>query len=91
MNTASVTHMGSFHFILVDTFQRKMSFVCRLAERKAETFHSRGTSDLQTSLDQIWRPARIGKQLRGRHARQTPLMSVSTTSTKGREREEKKN
>ncbi|XP_075874152.1 MAPK/MAK/MRK overlapping kinase isoform X3 [Nelusetta ayraudi] len=54
----------------------------RLAERKAESFHRLSstvdcleTSGLHTSLDQIWRPARIGKQLRGRHTRQTPLIS----------------
>lgn len=55
-----------------------------MAENKAETLHrvsatldGVGSSAAQQSLDQIWRPARLGKQLRGRYTRQTPLMSVS--------------
>ncbi|XP_076603984.1 MAPK/MAK/MRK overlapping kinase isoform X1 [Chaetodon auriga] len=53
----------------------------RLAEKKAESLHRlsgsmdgvEGSGKL-TSLDH-WRPTRLGKQLRGRHTRQTPLMS----------------
>ncbi|XP_034087650.1 MAPK/MAK/MRK overlapping kinase-like isoform X2 [Gymnodraco acuticeps] len=54
----------------------------RLAEKKAETLHRvSGTMDeldsggTYNSLDHIWRPTRLGKQLRGRHTRQTPLIS----------------
>ncbi|KAG8013296.1 MAPK/MAK/MRK overlapping kinase [Nibea albiflora] len=54
----------------------------RLAEKKAESLHRlSGTMDgmessgSYKSLDHIWRPARLGKQMRGRHTRQTPLMS----------------
>ncbi|XP_053192325.1 MAPK/MAK/MRK overlapping kinase-like [Scomber japonicus] len=54
----------------------------RLTEKKAESLHrvsgimdGVGRSGTHNSLDQIWRPARLGKQLRGRHTRQTPLMS----------------
>ncbi|KAM6912904.1 MAPK/MAK/MRK overlapping kinase [Xenentodon cancila] len=54
----------------------------RMAENKAETLHrvsatldGVGSSVAQQSLDQIWRPARLGKQLRVRHTRQTPFMS----------------
>nr|XP_046267894.1 MAPK/MAK/MRK overlapping kinase-like isoform X2 [Scatophagus argus] len=54
----------------------------RLAEKKAETLHRlSGTIDgvessgTHGSLDHMWRPARLGKQLRGRHTRQTPLLS----------------
>lgn len=35
------------------------------------------SSVMHNSLDHNWRPTRLGKQLRGRHTRQTPLMSVS--------------
>ncbi|KAM9354411.1 MAPK/MAK/MRK overlapping kinase [Pholidichthys leucotaenia] len=54
----------------------------RMAEKKSETHH--GVSGIldavvssvkQNSLEHIWRPTRFGKQMRGRHARQTPLMS----------------
>ncbi|KAM4624778.1 MAPK/MAK/MRK overlapping kinase isoform 2-T2 [Polymixia lowei] len=54
----------------------------RLTERRAETLlrplgtveegESCGTPN---SVDHIWRPARHGRQVRGRHPRQTPLMS----------------
>ncbi|XP_005465195.1 MAPK/MAK/MRK overlapping kinase isoform X1 [Oreochromis niloticus] len=54
----------------------------RMAEKKAESLHRvSGTMDVigscvtQNSVDHICRPARVGKQLRGRHTRQTPLMS----------------
>ncbi|XP_008305093.1 MAPK/MAK/MRK overlapping kinase [Stegastes partitus] len=54
----------------------------RMAEKKAETLHrvsgtmdGMGSSVMQNSLQHIWRPTRLGKQLRGRHTRQTPLMS----------------
>ncbi|XP_056282402.1 MAPK/MAK/MRK overlapping kinase-like isoform X1 [Pseudoliparis swirei] len=57
----------------------------RQAEKKVETFQrvsvtmdgleSGGTHN---ALDHIWRPARLGKQLRGRHTRQTPLISHNT-------------
>ncbi|XP_078133111.1 MAPK/MAK/MRK overlapping kinase isoform X1 [Sander vitreus] len=54
----------------------------RLAEKKAETLHRvSGTMDglessgSHNSLDHIWRPTRLVKQLRGRHTRQTPLIS----------------
>ncbi|XP_074547685.1 MAPK/MAK/MRK overlapping kinase isoform X2 [Halichoeres trimaculatus] len=54
----------------------------RLAERETETLHRiSGNMDrvessvMHSSLDHIWRPTRLGKHLRGRHARQTPLMS----------------
>ncbi|CAN9502493.1 unnamed protein product [Ophioblennius macclurei] len=54
----------------------------RLAEKKAETLHrvsgtmdGVGSSAMQNAFEHIWRPTRLGKQLRGRHTRQTPLMS----------------
>ncbi|XP_041667991.1 MAPK/MAK/MRK overlapping kinase-like isoform X2 [Cheilinus undulatus] len=54
----------------------------RLAEKKSESLQRlSGTivgvqgSGTHNSLDHIWRPARVGKQLRGRHTRQTPLIS----------------
>ncbi|XP_017271424.1 MAPK/MAK/MRK overlapping kinase isoform X1 [Kryptolebias marmoratus] len=57
----------------------------RMAEKKAETLHRLsetldgvGSTAVQNSLEQICRPARLGKQLRGRHTRQTPLMSHNT-------------
>ncbi|XP_010745070.2 MAPK/MAK/MRK overlapping kinase isoform X2 [Larimichthys crocea] len=53
----------------------------RLAEKKAESLHRLSgsmdgieSSGSYKSLD-IWRPTRLGKQMRGRHTRQTPLMS----------------
>ncbi|XP_071353902.1 MAPK/MAK/MRK overlapping kinase-like isoform X4 [Trachinotus anak] len=52
----------------------------RLAEKKADTHRVSGTMDgvggsvTHSSLEHIWRPTRFGKQLRGRHTRQTPLM-----------------
>ncbi|XP_023263233.1 MAPK/MAK/MRK overlapping kinase isoform X2 [Seriola lalandi dorsalis] len=53
----------------------------RLAEKKADTLHRvSGTMDVvessvtPSSLEQIWRSTRLGKQLRGRYTRQTPLM-----------------
>ncbi|XP_022605949.1 MAPK/MAK/MRK overlapping kinase [Seriola dumerili] len=53
----------------------------RLAEKKADTLHRvSGTMDgvessvTPSSLEQIWRSTRLGKQLRGRYTRQTPLM-----------------
>lgn len=56
----------------------------RQTEKKAETFHRasgtmNGLESVEThnSFDHIWRPARPGKQLRGRHTRQTPLICVS--------------
>ncbi|XP_028293432.1 MAPK/MAK/MRK overlapping kinase isoform X2 [Gouania willdenowi] len=56
----------------------------RMAEKKAESLPrvSRtlgvGRTLMQNSVEHIWRPTRIGKQLRGRHARQTPLMSLNS-------------
>ncbi|XP_060919831.1 MAPK/MAK/MRK overlapping kinase-like isoform X1 [Labrus mixtus] len=54
----------------------------RLAEKKSGPLHRLSDtidgvdgSGTHNSLDHIWRPARCGKQLRGRHTRQTPLMS----------------
>ncbi|XP_067336680.1 MAPK/MAK/MRK overlapping kinase-like isoform X1 [Channa argus] len=54
----------------------------RLAEKKADTLHrvpgtmdGVGSSETHSSLEHIWRPTKLGKQLRGRHTRQTPLMS----------------
>ncbi|XP_034015874.1 MAPK/MAK/MRK overlapping kinase-like isoform X2 [Thalassophryne amazonica] len=53
----------------------------RLAEKRAETLRAVGTVDggdsssVHNALDLLWRPARVGKQVRGRHMRQTPLMS----------------
>ncbi|TKS86732.1 MAPK/MAK/MRK overlapping kinase [Collichthys lucidus] len=53
----------------------------RLAEKKAESLHRLSDMDgtessgSYKSLDHIWRPTRLGKQMRGRHTRQTPLMS----------------
>ncbi|XP_028251683.1 MAPK/MAK/MRK overlapping kinase isoform X1 [Parambassis ranga] len=54
----------------------------RMAEKKADTLHRGsgtldgvGSSVIQNSLEHIWRPTRLGKQLRGRHTRQTPLIS----------------
>ncbi|TMS21075.1 MAPK/MAK/MRK overlapping kinase [Larimichthys crocea] len=54
----------------------------RLAEKKAESLHRLSgsmdgieSSGSYKSLDHIWRPTRLGKQMRGRHTRQTPLMS----------------
>ncbi|XP_076013876.1 MAPK/MAK/MRK overlapping kinase [Genypterus blacodes] len=54
----------------------------RLAEKRADPLHRAvgavdgvQTSGGTNSLDHIWRPARLGKQVRGRHTRQTPLMS----------------
>ncbi|XP_062413367.1 MAPK/MAK/MRK overlapping kinase-like isoform X2 [Pungitius pungitius] len=53
----------------------------RQTEKNAETFHrASGTmnglesAETHNSCDHIWRPARHGKQLRGRHTRQTPLI-----------------
>ncbi|XP_029937913.1 MAPK/MAK/MRK overlapping kinase isoform X2 [Myripristis murdjan] len=60
----------------------------RLAEKRAETLlRTVGTVDggegggTRNSLDQIWRPVRHGRQVRGRHARQTPLMSHNIKHT----------
>ncbi|XP_037602331.1 MAPK/MAK/MRK overlapping kinase-like isoform X4 [Sebastes umbrosus] len=48
----------------------------RLAEKKVSgTMEELEISGTHNSLDHIWRPARLGKQLRGRHTRQTPLIS----------------
>ncbi|XP_028994376.1 MAPK/MAK/MRK overlapping kinase-like isoform X1 [Betta splendens] len=54
----------------------------RLAEKKADTLHrvsgivdGVGSGETHSSLQHIWRQTRLGKQLRGRHTRQTPLMS----------------
>ncbi|XP_026156543.1 MAPK/MAK/MRK overlapping kinase isoform X1 [Mastacembelus armatus] len=54
----------------------------RLAEKKTDTLDRVSmaidgieSSGTRTSLEHIWRPAKLGKQLRGRHTRQTPLMS----------------
>ena len=59
-----------------------------MAEKKADTLHrvsvtldGVGSTVMQNSLEHVWRPTRHGKQLRGRHIRQTPLMSVSPNST----------
>lgn len=55
----------------------------RLAEKRADSLHRvSGTMDVESSvthnsLEHIWRPTRLGKQLRGRQTRQTPLMRVS--------------
>ncbi|XP_041827074.1 MAPK/MAK/MRK overlapping kinase-like isoform X2 [Melanotaenia boesemani] len=56
----------------------------RMPENAAETLHRvSGTFDgvggtvKQNPLEHIWRPTRLGKQLRGRHIRQTPLMSLN--------------
>ncbi|XP_021174830.2 MAPK/MAK/MRK overlapping kinase isoform X2 [Fundulus heteroclitus] len=48
----------------------------RMAEKKAETLQrvSENLEGTQNSLEQIWRPGRLGKQLRGRLPRQTPLL-----------------
>lgn len=59
-----------------------------MAEKRAETFHRlsgslHGTESSGSDkplLNHVCRPARIGK-LKGRHARQTPLLNVSHTST----------
>lgn len=58
-------------------------FSFRMAEKRAETFH-RLSGTLQgpesgsshNSLNHTCRPSRVGK-LKGRHARQTPLLNVS--------------
>ncbi|KAF7656626.1 hypothetical protein LDENG_00038730 [Lucifuga dentata] len=56
----------------------------RLAEKRAETLNRTSgavdgvASSAPNSLDHIWRPARVGKQARGKHIRQTPLMSHNT-------------
>ncbi|XP_035465285.1 MAPK/MAK/MRK overlapping kinase isoform X1 [Scophthalmus maximus] len=54
----------------------------RLAEKKADTLHRVSvaidgveSSGTHSSMQHIWRPTKLGKQLRGRHTRQTPLMS----------------
>ncbi|XP_074515947.1 MAPK/MAK/MRK overlapping kinase isoform X1 [Sebastes fasciatus] len=48
----------------------------RLAEKKVSgSMEGLEISGTHNSLDHIWRPARLGKQLRGRHTRQTPLIS----------------
>uniref|UniRef100_A0A3Q2PCR2 MOK protein kinase n=1 Tax=Fundulus heteroclitus TaxID=8078 RepID=A0A3Q2PCR2_FUNHE len=48
----------------------------RMAEKKAETLQrvSENLEGTQNSVEQIWRPGRLGKQLRGRQPRQTPLL-----------------
>ncbi|XP_068573925.1 MAPK/MAK/MRK overlapping kinase-like isoform X2 [Cebidichthys violaceus] len=60
----------------------------RQAEKKPETFQRVSgimggleSGGKHNSLDHIWRPARLGKQLRGRHTRQTPLISSYPRST----------
>lgn len=63
-------------------------FLCfRLAEKNAESLQGvcRIMDGLErngshNSSDRMWRPVRLGKQLRGRHTRQTPLTSVSGAS-----------
>ncbi|XP_013876389.1 MAPK/MAK/MRK overlapping kinase [Austrofundulus limnaeus] len=49
----------------------------RMAEKKDETLHrfSETLDGVECSMKQTSRPARLCKQLRGRHTRQTPLMS----------------
>ncbi|KAG7509899.1 MAPK/MAK/MRK overlapping kinase isoform X1 [Solea senegalensis] len=54
----------------------------RLAEKKADSLHrvtgaigGVESSAMHSSMDHICRPTKLGKQLRGRHTRQTPLMS----------------
>ncbi|KAM9708566.1 MAPK/MAK/MRK overlapping kinase isoform 1-T1 [Menidia menidia] len=54
----------------------------RMAEKKTDalyrvsgTFDGVGSPVMLNSLEHVWRPTRLGKQLRGRHTRQTPLMS----------------
>ncbi|XP_019953628.2 MAPK/MAK/MRK overlapping kinase isoform X1 [Paralichthys olivaceus] len=54
----------------------------RLAEKNADSLHRVSaaidgveSSGTHSSIEHIWRPTKFGKQLRGRHVRQTPLMS----------------
>uniref|UniRef100_A0A8C7YA99 MOK protein kinase n=1 Tax=Oryzias sinensis TaxID=183150 RepID=A0A8C7YA99_9TELE len=56
----------------------------RMTEKKSETSHflfgtldAAGNRLTQQSLQKIWRPSSFGKQLKGRHMRQTPLITVS--------------
>ncbi|CAL8301318.1 unnamed protein product [Boreogadus saida] len=56
----------------------------RLAEKKSESLmrtieavEAGDTGKMPHSIEHIWRPARIGKQVRGRHSRQTSLLSHS--------------
>ncbi|MED6273458.1 hypothetical protein CHARACLAT_006592 [Characodon lateralis] len=46
-----------------------------IPQRVAENLDGTGNTVTQNSSEQIWRPTRLGKQLRGRHPRQTPLIN----------------
>lgn len=66
--------------ISADTALRHMYFrEIRLTEKKAESLHRSvnvdglDSSGVHNSLEHLWRPTRLGRQLRGRHTRQTPL------------------
>lgn len=83
-----MTHCQIFNnTILPFVIEVLFFFPPRLAEKKAESLHRLSgsmdgieSSGSYKSLDHIWRPTRLGKQMRGRHTRQTPLMSVSLIS-----------
>ena len=45
--------------------------------RTIEAVEAGDTGKMPQSIEHIWRPARIGRQVRGRHSRQTSLISVS--------------
>ncbi|KAK7945191.1 hypothetical protein WMY93_000919 [Mugilogobius chulae] len=61
--------------ISADTALRHMYFrEIRLSERRSESLQRVGNvDDLDSSLEHLWRPTRLGRTMRGRHTRQTPL------------------
>ncbi|XP_023263235.1 MAPK/MAK/MRK overlapping kinase isoform X3 [Seriola lalandi dorsalis] len=73
--------VAKIHDVLGTPDQSLLQKFKQLAEKKADTLHRvSGTMDVvessvtPSSLEQIWRSTRLGKQLRGRYTRQTPLM-----------------
>ncbi|KAI3367190.1 hypothetical protein L3Q82_008244 [Scortum barcoo] len=80
--TNELDQVAKIHDVLGTPDQSILQKFKQLAEKKAESLQRlSGSMDVvessgtHNSLDHIWRPTRLGKQLRGRHTRQTPLLS----------------
>ncbi|XP_016891988.1 MAPK/MAK/MRK overlapping kinase isoform X2 [Cynoglossus semilaevis] len=57
------------------TYFREIRLAEKKADRVAAALGGGDTGGIHGSVEHLWRPSKLGKQLRARHARQTPLMS----------------